>query len=211
MKIAIFTCNPFEENCYIVHGADGSDAAIVDPGMMADSERDHVAQYITAHSLNVKYILLTHCHIDHVASADWAAQHYGAPVMGSADDLYLVDRLAEQVQRFHLNIDVPTFRLDRELTDGEQFTLNGETVKVIATPGHSRGSISFYLPDTNAVLTGDTLFAQSMGRTDLPGGDLHTLLNSIRQRLLTLPTDTLVVPGHSQPTTILAEQPLYAT
>lgn len=202
MRVTVFHFNLFDENCYVLHDGEGSDALIIDPGMMSEGEREELRDFVAGQRLTVKGVLLTHCHVDHVAGVAWTAAEYGVPVMCSADDMYLAEQLKEQVRRFHLNIDAKPITVNRFLADGETLTLGDETIEVIATPGHSRGSVSFYVPQSALVVTGDTLFAGSLGRTDLEGGDLHTIIRSINDRLLTLPEETLVAPGHGPTTTI---------
>lgn len=202
MKISRFPVSPFVEMTYVLWTGDDGVAAVIDPGMMNDAEREMVAAFIDTHRLKVEHILLTHVHIDHVASARWMAQKYEVPISGGKADEILGTYLPEQARHFRLNIDLPPLVLDKYLVGGDIIALGDEEIHVLETPGHSQGSLSFYLRQSNFVVTGDTLFQGSIGRTDLPGGDYATLIGSIKQRLLTLPPETVVYPGHGDETTI---------
>ncbi len=202
MNVSCFPVNPFVENTYILWMCDGGEAAIIDPGMMTDAERDMVAQFVAQHSLRVKYILITHYHIDHVTSANWCKQQYGAQILSSAEDESLGKYVQMQAAHFRLRIDVDAVKADRHLKEGDTLALGDEEIRAIATPGHSSGSLSFYVPQSNFVITGDVLFAGSIGRTDLPGGDYATLISAIRNKLFTLPSDTMVYAGHGPSTSI---------
>lgn len=206
MNITRFPVNPFVVMTYILWTGDGGEAAIVDPGMMRDKEREMIAHFIDEHQLKVKHILLSHIHIDHVSAAKWMAQTYSAPIEGNVADESLIASLPMQAAFFHLNIDMSPFTINKNLCDGDSIMLGDEEIKVLETPGHSLGSLSFYLPQSGFVVTGDALFQGSIGRTDLPGGDFNTLINSIKQKLLTLPQETVVYPGHGDETTIGDEE-----
>lgn len=207
MKASVLEFNPFGENTYILWNDNNRRSAIVvDPGMMRDSERDLFVTTIADNHLSLTAVLLTHAHLDHAASARWVADRYNVPVMAGKGDEELANALPEQVARFHLKIDLQPLSFDKILTHDDTILLDDEPLKVIETPGHSRGGLSFYAPQSGLVLSGDSLFAGSIGRTDLDGGDFNTLINSIKTQLLTLPDFTLVLPGHGQPTTIADEK-----
>ena len=202
MNITRFPVSPFVEMTYVLWTSDGGEAAVIDPGMMRDAEREMVVGFIDEHQLQLKHILLTHMHIDHVSSAQWMSQRYGLPLEGSKADEFMGSVLPEQAHHFRLPLEIEPLTLDKYLSGGDIIHLGDEEIHVLETPGHSLGSLSFYLPKSKFVVTGDALFAGSIGRTDLPGGDYSTLIASIRQRLFTLPSDTVVYPGHGQETTI---------
>lgn len=202
MNITRIPVSPFVELTYILWTADGGEAIVVDPGMMTEAEREEVAHFLDSHHLTLKHVLISHMHIDHVASAAWLAQRYSAPIEGGSSDEIMGSTLPLQAKHFRVPIDVPMLKFDRYLSHGDIITLGNEQIHVREVPGHSPGSLVFYLPDSNMVISGDTLFAGSIGRTDLPGGDYRTLINAITEQLLTLPDDTLVYPGHGPETTI---------
>lgn len=202
MKISKFVVNPFGENTYILWNGNGLEAAIVDPGMMYDKERVAVDDFVSKNKLSVKMVLLTHMHCDHAASAQYVADKYGVKVYAGEADKPLGQALPVQAQMFGIDVKLSSFDISETVNDGDVLMLNGEEVKVIATPGHTPGGLSFHLPDSNVVLVGDTLFCQSIGRTDLPGGDYRAIIDSIKNKLFALPGDTVVLPGHGDGTTI---------
>ena len=202
----MMTVNPFGENLYILWDETTRVAAVVDPGMMRDDERDMVTQFIGDHQLVVKHILLTHLHIDHIASARWLADQTGADVCGSALDNPLGQELPEQVAHFRINIEAAPLTVDRHLADGDILPMGDETIQVLHVPGHSPGGLAYYLPQSSLLLSGDTIFNGSVGRTDLWGGDMAQLLGSIRDKVLPLPDETVIAPGHGPTTTVADEK-----
>ena len=202
MKVSKFIVNPIGENTYILWNGEASEAAIVDPGMMNSEERDAVDGFVKKNRLSVRMVLMTHLHFDHAASARYVADKYGVKVYAGEADKPLGQALPVQAQMFGIDVKLSSFDISETVNDGDVLMLNGEEVKVIATPGHTPGGLSFHLPDSNVVLVGDTLFCQSIGRTDLPGGDYHAIIDSIKNKLFALPGDTVVLPGHGDSTTI---------
>ena len=194
--------NPFGMNCYILWSAPGGECIVIDPGMMLDSEREMISSFIDGNKLTVKHILLTHCHIDHACGAKWLAQRYGVEIEAGADEAVIAQSMPLQAQRFGLKIDSTPLSIDNTLAEGDIITLAGEDIKVLETPGHSPGSLSFYFPDSEVVVTGDVIFQSSIGRTDLPGGSFSQLIDVIKTKILTLPTDTVIAPGHGDTTTV---------
>lgn len=206
MDVSRFELNPFGENTYILWHKTAKKAIVVDPGMMRDDERDLIVDFLDRHELTLQAVILTHLHIDHVTGAKWLADKYGVKILANKGDELLASSLPLQAQLFGLKIDVPSFKIDQALKDGDKLMLGDEKIVVIATPGHSPGGICLYMPDSATVISGDTLFEGSIGRTDLPGGNFDRLISSIKTKLLTLPDDTVVAPGHGYTTTIGAEK-----
>jgi glyoxylase-like metal-dependent hydrolase (beta-lactamase superfamily II) len=194
--------NPFGMNCYILWSAPCGECIVIDPGMMLDSEREMISSFIDGNKLTVKHILLTHCHIDHACGAKWLAQRYGVEIEAGADEAVIAQSMPLQAQRFGLKIDSTPLSIDNTLAEGDIITLAGEDIKVLETPGHSPGSLSFYIPDSEVVVTGDVIFQSSIGRTDLPGGSFSQLIDVIKTKILTLPADTVIAPGHGDTTTV---------
>ncbi|MGC9469673.1 MAG: MBL fold metallo-hydrolase [Anaerolineae bacterium] len=181
-------------NCYLIYDRDGGAGAVVDPGFR---EGQRLEAEIAKHNLTIRYILNTHGHFDHVAGngrLDFPHAELG---------IHPADRDLLMQGGGQIEVDSPPPELD--LLDNAEISFGDLRLLVIHTPGHTPGSVSFYLPDHNAVLTGDTLFRGSVGRTDLPGGDLEQLRRSLR-RLLSLPDETRVFPGHGPDTTIGRER-----
>ena len=206
MNATMMTVNPFGENMYILWDEASREAAVVDPGMMRETEREMVTKFIGDNNLNVKYVLLTHLHVDHITSARWLADQTGAVVCGSVLDAELGLELPEQVAHFRINVVVEPLTVDRDLVDGETIMLGDETIQVLHVPGHSPGGLAFYLPQSALLISGDTIFYGSVGRTDLWGGDMAQLINSIREKILTLPDETVIASGHGPTTTVADEK-----
>lgn len=206
INATMMTVNPFGENLYILWDEASREAVVVDPGMMREAEREMVTNFIEGQQLNVAHILLTHLHIDHITSARWLADKTGADVCGNLLDAQLGQELPDQVAHFHINVEVEPLTLDRGLTDGDTIPLGDETIQVLHVPGHSPGGLAFYLPKSSLLISGDTIFNGSVGRTDLWGGDMAQLINSIREKILPLPDETIIASGHGPTTTVADEK-----
>ena len=188
-------------NCSILGDESSHEAIVVDPGYAIP----RILAGLAKHRLTVRKIFITHAHIDHIASAQSLKQITGAPILYNQADLSLVAIMEEQAGWFDLA--VPTvLPPDHSPADGEAVGVAGIEGEVLYTPGHTEGSLCLYLPAQHLLLAGDTLFAGSVGRTDLPGGNIRKLLTSIHERLLPLPDATLVIPGHGPSTTIATER-----
>ena len=206
MKISRFTMNPFGMNCYILWTASGGECIVVDPGMMTPDEKDMITSFIDGNNLMVKHLLLTHCHIDHACAARWLSVMYHVPVEANFKESIIAEQIPTQAGRFGLKIEALPLDIDQCLNDGDELTLGGEVIKVLETPGHSPGSLSFYIPDSSLVITGDVIFQSSIGRTDLIGGSFSTLIDSIKMKILSLPPFTVIAPGHGETTTVEEEK-----
>ena len=196
----------FGENTYIVIDSDTKDCIIIDPGMMTPAEVSAVDNFIEEKKLKVNKILLTHLHIDHAMGVNHLKEKYGVEVYANEKDAILGARIAEQIQLFHLPITLGKVTIDQYLNEKDAITFGGLQLTAISTPGHSPGSLSYYNSDKKIVFTGDALFKQSIGRTDLPSGDYATLINSITEKILTLPESTIICPGHGPTTTVKDEK-----
>ena len=188
-------------NCSILGDEASGEAIVVDPG----DDIPRILAILARHKLTVKQILITHAHIDHIAGAARLKQLTGAPILYNPRDLPLVKMM--DVQAGWLGMPTPEVHPpDDTLEDGRVIAITGLTGNILHTPGHTQGSVCLHLPTQNLLLAGDTLFAGSVGRTDLPGGDGPMLLRSIHNKLLPLPDETVVVPGHGPKTTIGEER-----
>ncbi len=206
MNATMMSVNPFGENMYILWDEASHEAVVIDPGMMREGEREMVTKFIDEHQLNVKHILLTHLHVDHITGARWLADKTGADVCGSALDNPLGQELPDQVAHFRINIEVEPLTVDRNLSEGDTLPLGDEIIQVLHVPGHSPGGLAFYVPQSNLLFSGDTIFNGSIGRTDLWGGDFAQLINSIREKILPLPDETVIASGHGPTTTVADEK-----
>ncbi|MFI7637128.1 MBL fold metallo-hydrolase [Nonomuraea sp. NPDC049400] len=207
MLIAGFPAGAFQTNCYVVAPAPGEECVIVDPGQDAT---DGVDELLREHRLKPVAVLLTHGHLDHVWSVAPVCGARDVPAWIHPDDRHLLSDPAAgwsgtSASLFGgLELSEPDDV--RELSDGAVLELAGLELAVDHTPGHTRGSVSFRLPGEEIMFSGDLLFAGSIGRTDLPGGDYATILRSLATKCLTLPDDTVVLPGHGPQTTIGRER-----
>ncbi len=202
MKVSRFVVNRFGVNTYVMWDPATLEAAIVDPGMTEPEEREAFEAFIEREHLRPVHLINTHMHLDHIFGNLYIKDKYGLDIKANRADDFLGRTLVEQTQRFHLPVEVKDHGLDIELTDGERLYLGDEPIDILAVPGHSPGSIALYCPESGFVITGDAVFRGSIGRTDLPGGDFATLVNSIRKRILTLPPETVILPGHGSETTV---------
>lgn len=192
---------PFAMNAWLVACSETGEAALIDPG----SEIPRVLALRQPEGFTVKRILLTHGHVDHASGAAEAREATGAPVAIHPADLPWLEVLPRQAAMFGLEEARPLVP-DAQLADGETVRVGHHAAKVIHTPGHCQGSVSFFFPDAGVVFTGDTLFQGSVGRTDLPGGDFDQLAESITRRLFTLGDEVRFLPGHGPGGTIGEER-----
>ena len=201
MIIETFPVGPLECNCTILGDEETREAIVIDPG----DEIDRIARRLSALGLKLKQILITHAHIDHVGGALKLKRLTGAPILLNENDLPLLAMMDEQAA--WLGVDTPEVAPpDVSLADGLIVGLEHYPAQVLHTPGHTQGSVCLHFVPLNMVFAGDTLFAGSIGRTDLPGGDSNQILDSIHTRLLALPDETKVLPGHGPLTTIGVER-----
>ena len=188
-------------NCSIFGDEQSREAIVVDPG----DEISSVLGIVARHGLTVKAIVITHAHIDHISGAQKLKQATGAPVYMNLKDTELQKMMPVQAQ--WLGVPTPeAVAIDVAANDGDKLLVGATEVRVLHTPGHTQGSISLWIPSERKLLAGDTLFRGSIGRTDLPGGDGRQIIRSIRERLLPLPEETVVIPGHGENTTIGEEK-----
>lgn len=199
----ILAVGPLACNCSVFGDEASREAIVVDPG-------DDVAEIegiLRRHGLRVKAILITHAHLDHVGGAERLRRSTGAPVFMHPEDFPILGGLEMQAAWLGM-APPPPVRIDGELTEGCRFDLGAAGFEVLHTPGHTPGSVCLWLPAVKKLVAGDTLFRDSIGRTDLPGGDGRRILHSIREKLLTLPEETFVIPGHGPCTTLERERRL---
>jgi glyoxylase-like metal-dependent hydrolase (beta-lactamase superfamily II) len=200
VRIVTFTFNPFQENTYLLIAPDLS-CAIVDPGCYGSEECEQLAAYIEANSLAPKRLLHTHCHLDHMLGNRFVCERYSLTPEHHPLEAVILESAVISGSRFGLPVEAsPSGK--PSLTENSIVTINDIILEVIHAPGHSPGSVCFYHPESGQLIGGDVLFRESIGRTDLPGGHHQTLLDSIRERLFTLPPETIVYPGHGPTTTI---------
>lgn len=200
LRIESFVFNPFQENTYVLHDETG-DCVIIDPGCYEPEEQFELKSFIDEKNLKVKYLLNTHCHIDHVLGNYFVKETFGVD--------FLIHKIEEPVLRA-VKAYAPNYGMvkynealpDSFIAEGDTVKFGNQELKVLFVPGHAPGHIAFYHEQSSTLIGGDVLFYNSIGRTDLPGGNHDVLINSIHQKLFTLPDAVTVYPGHGPETTI---------
>jgi hydroxyacylglutathione hydrolase len=204
IKIHRFVFNPFQENTYVVYD-ETHEALIIDPGCSDREEKQELDEFISFNGLTVKYLLNTHCHIDHVLGNEHIKEKYKVPFLIHKSD----EPVLKAVKTYASNYGFAGYKEqlpDNFLSEGDRVLWGASEFKVLFLPGHAPGHIGFYNDAQKILISGDVLFYHSIGRTDLPGGDFNTLINSIHQKLFVLPDNVVVHCGHGPETTIGEEK-----
>jgi hydroxyacylglutathione hydrolase len=200
LKIKSFVFSPIQENTYVLYN-DKDACCIIDPGCYFGNERRTLQEFIEAEKLTPEFLLNTHCHLDHVFGNKFIYDEYALTLHLHEKEKIILDYAAEAGLRW--NMPFENYRGELIfLKEGDIVKLGDDELEVLFAPGHSPGHICFYCKAQQFIISGDVLFKLGIGRTDLPGGDHETLLNSIRTKLFLLPDEVIVYPGHGQPTTI---------
>jgi hydroxyacylglutathione hydrolase len=200
MQVASFTFNDFAENTYVLYDETGA-CAIVDPGCHKQQEQRELTDFISKNQLTPTHLINTHCHIDHVLGNAFVAAKYQIPLYLHQKELKTYEDTGRWAQLFGLVIEeIPSKQVFIDET--QQVKFGNTYLDVLFTPGHSVASLSFYHAPSKQLISGDVLFNQSIGRTDLPGGDYNTLITSIKTKLFVLPDETIVYSGHGPKTSI---------
>jgi glyoxylase-like metal-dependent hydrolase (beta-lactamase superfamily II) len=196
----IFPVGPLQCNCSIIGDESTREAMVIDPG----DDIEDVLGLIRKHNLRVKQIVITHAHIDHVGGAMKLRAATGAPILLNQNDYALLKML--DVQAAWIGVAAPgAVEIDQSVTTGDTVKAGTHAASILHTPGHTEGSVCLYFPAEKLLIAGDTLFAGSIGRTDLPGGSMQKIMQSLHGTVLALPDETVVVPGHG-PTTTIGEE-----
>ncbi len=201
MKIEVFVFSPFQENTFVIWDETTKDACIIDPGCFNNTEEQQLKTFIDTNGLTVKYLLNTHCHIDHVFGNKFVKETFNPKFLAPEKDFPLLEKAIEQGKQFGLPVK-PSPNPDLYFNEKNNLKLGNIECKLLFTPGHTPGEYCFYFPTENICITGDVLFKGSIGRTDLWGGDFNTLMESIKTKLLLLPDETVIYPGHGGSSTI---------
>ena len=205
MKIKRFEFNMFPVNCYVISDETG-EAAIIDAGCFFPEEQQMLKQYITDNKLTVKHLLNTHLHLDHVFGNPFILREFGLKAEACQLDEFLLAKLPDQCRMFGFSPNEAPVGLGHYIEDGEIIRFGYTELQAIHVPGHSPGGMVYYCKADACLFSGDVLFQGSIGRADLEGGDFNELIEQISCRLLTLPDETLVYPGHGEPTSIGKEK-----
>ncbi len=204
MQVHTFSFNPFSENTYILSN-DLNEAIIIDPGMYFAEENAQFFEYINQHKLVPKHLILTHAHLDHVFGVNWVSDTYNLVPVLHKDDQFLYDNAVGMAAKYGLKMKELVTNTNG-LEHDSSFTFGDEIINVFHTPGHSPGSVCLYQKESGFIVAGDVLFQGSIGRTDLPGGNFDTLIQSIKTHLFSLPDDVIVHSGHGPLTTVGQER-----
>jgi glyoxylase-like metal-dependent hydrolase (beta-lactamase superfamily II) len=192
--------NAFQVNTYLVRDEEGN-CLVVDPAFYSPEEEASFDKHISEHGLKLAGQVNTHCHVDHILGVRHLQHKYQLPLRAHENESGLLNNAPLMGEIYGLKVE-PIPRIDELVGDKDLISLGKISLQTILVPGHSPGSLSFYSPEGGFVITGDALFQGSIGRTDLPGGDYDTLIHAIRTRLLTLPPETIVYPGHGDSSSI---------
>ncbi len=201
MNVAILTFNPFQENTYILYDETG-ECAIIDPGCFENSEKLELDNFITSNALKPVRLINTHCHIDHVFGNRFVSERYGLQLEIHKGELPVLEAVPRVSEFYGIPFPEPSPMPGSFIEEGDVVAFGNTKLEVYLTPGHSPASISFFCRDGKMLIAGDVLFRESIGRTDLPGGDHPTLISSIKTKLFPLGDDVKVYPGHGPETTI---------
>lgn len=205
LKVETFIFNPFSENTYVVFDDESKDACIIDPGCYEYFEKQELAEYISNNKLFIKYLFNTHGHIDHVLGNNYVMSNYKPNFYYPRGDLFLLDLLEMQASSFNIKLET---KIQPENFFSEELELSIGQIKLnfIHTPGHSPGEYCIFIPQEKVCFTGDVLFNESIGRTDLWEGSYKDLHTSILSKLYSLPNETIIYPGHGETSTIQHEK-----
>lgn len=206
MKLAKFGFLLFGINCYVAYDPESKECAIIDPGIIEQREKDALKNFISKNGLKVTNLINTHLHIDHCIGNNFIIQEYGVGNKAHKGDEILGERVKQQAMMFGINEPVNDVEISTYLEEGDIIKIGNDELKVIHIPGHSQGSIALYNAKDKFIIVGDILFQGSIGRTDLPGGNHTQLITGIKKKLMSLPDDVTVYPGHGPSTTIGEER-----
>ena len=200
VKITSFTFNPFQENTYVLYD-ETKECIIFDPGCTTPTEKQELLSFIEKNELKPVRLINTHCHLDHIFGNKFVAEKYNLELEIHKGELSVLLHAPKIAAMYGFAIE-PSPEPGHFIEEGDLITFGNSQLETFLTPGHSPASLTFYSKEAKFIIAGDVLFYGSIGRTDLPGGDFDTLINSIRTKLFVLPDDTKVYPGHMQATTI---------
>lgn len=205
IAVKLFVCNHFSENTYLLWNKHTKESVLIDPGFYSLQERNSFQNYVSEQRLQMKYIVNTHGHLDHIFGNKFACDTYKVPFYISEIDTALLKIAKEQAALFNMEIDDSPMP-DNYINETTTLSVGEVSLSFLFTPGHTPGEYSIYLKESGICFSGDVLFRESIGRTDLWGGSINDLIQSIKNKLFTLDENTIVFPGHGESTTIASEK-----
>lgn len=207
LQIKRFVFNHFQENTYLAWCDETKECAVIDPGCYHDAEKKELTNFIEKYNLSVKYLLNTHCHIDHVLGNAFIKDLYEPKYLVPEKDKIMLENFGHQTTMVKMEVEPPPIP-EEFIDENTELELGEIKVRFLFTPGHTEGEVCIYFKEEKICITGDVLFQGSIGRTDLWGGDYETLMNSIETKLMTLDDDVIIYPGHGARSTIGEERKL---
>lgn len=201
VRVKIFTFNLFDENTFVLWDDETKEAAVVDPGISSIEEQKTFTDFMTNQKLNIKFLINTHCHIDHILGCKFVKEKFNPVYYVPEKDLVLLENAQKQAQMFDIVFEEPP-KPDKLISEETELFLGNSKINFLFTPGHTPGEFCLYLEKEKICITGDVLFKEGIGRTDLFGGDYDTLIHSIENKILSLPDDVKIYPGHGEVSTI---------
>ncbi|MDE6653894.1 MAG: MBL fold metallo-hydrolase [Muribaculaceae bacterium] len=202
LKIVQFQFSQFGVNTYLVIDDATSQAAVIDPAMAFAQEERAFSDYVAKEKVDIRQIINTHLHLDHCFGMDYVKSKYSVPLKAHGEDAILGEILDQQYQMFGMEPRGRKVGIDVTLRDNDMIDIGESHLQVLATPGHTLGGICLYSAADKILFSGDTIFKGSVGRTDLPGGSHSSLISSIKRKILSLPHDVRIYPGHGPSTTV---------
>ncbi len=202
LKVKCFVCNSFCENSYVVYDSNTKECAIIDAGFYYADEEDAVSDFIERENLRVRHLLNTHLHLDHCFGVTYISEKYSVGLSADNDDEALLKLIPQQCEMFGIKLNAPVPKIKNIIKEGDVITIGNYSLVAISVPGHSPGSLCYYCKEDAILFSGDVLFKESIGRTDLYGGSYKALNENITSKIFTLPDNTIVYCGHGPTTTI---------
>ena len=206
MKIKTFTFNPFAENTYVVYDEKTKDCIIIDPGCYDSDEEKMLFNFISSKKLIPKRLINTHCHIDHIFGNNFVMKNWNIKLFTHKKEEELLNQSQNIAKSYGFENYQPSPKADYFIDENDNIKLGKEKFKIFFTPGHSPGHICLYNKKYNFLISGDVIFMNSIGRTDLPGGNHKTLIESINTKIINLPEETTIYCGHGPSTTLVNEK-----
>lgn len=206
IKVKMFTFSSFAENTYLCYDESSKETMVIDPGCSDSYEEKELENFISSNNLIVRYLVNTHCHIDHIFGCRFVKEKYNVPYYVPEKDVPLIQHFDKQMEYLEIEVSTKPPLPDKFVTEDLKLKLGKTEPVFLFTPGHTPGEYCIYFPEDKFCITGDVLFQNSIGRTDLWSGDYNTLIGSIETKLLILPDDTIIYPGHGEKSTIGEEK-----